>query len=225
MLACRNLPGDDGARCLLRLAEQFPEFLAHHGWHHAVFGLATRSVDIAQFLVTLAAQDAFAQCSPDRWLMTREFAQLIEAHPKVRAQVYELLADGPTNAGLLMLAEAVSEAPDTTGLMLLLRAETLMHRQFAGHRAVEHVATERIPSSNLSGAFEILPAPVADLRRALLPMCTDGSTDDAAARCLRAIDAVRDTYGLSDVEPRHPNLASGIRWPILNACSPDEELY
>lgn len=225
VLACQSLPGDDNAQCLLKLAEQFPEVLTHHRWHNAVFQLAMESADVAQRLVALASQGAFVKRNPDRWFTARGFAQLIEAHPQVRAQVYELLADGPTSEGLLMLAEAVSETPDTLGLMLLLKAETLMRRRFADYRAVEHVATERIPSSNLSGAFEILPAPVADLRRALLPMCTDGGTDDAAARCLRAIDAIRDTYGLSDLEPRHPHLASGIRWPILNIHCPHDELY
>lgn len=127
--------------------------------------------------------------------------------------------------GLVLLAKAISEAPDVPGLLLLVRAETLTRRHFVGHRAVEHVATERVPSRNWSGAFEILPTPVVGLRRELLAMCADGGPSDVAARCLRAIDAIRDTHGLPEIEPRHPDFASGICWPLLNERAPEEELY
>ena len=173
----------------------------------------------------LAAQGAFEQKGPDRWFIAREFAGLLEAHADVRAHAYGLLADGPATPGLVLLAEAVSEAPDAPGLLLLARAEMLTRRNFVGHRAVEHVATERVPSLDWLGAFEILPTPVAGLRRDLLAMCTDGGPSDVAARCLRAIDAIRDTHGLPEDEPRHPDFASGVRWPLLNAPAPDEELY
>lgn len=125
----------------------------------------------------------------------------------------------------MLLAEAVSEAPDMPGLLLLVRVEMLTRRNFAGHRAVEHVATERVPSRDWSGAFEILPTPVVELRRDLLAMCTDGGPSDVSARFLRTIDAIRDTHGLPEVEPRHPDFASGVSWPLLNARAPEEELY
>jgi hypothetical protein len=111
------------------------------------------------------------------------------------------------------------------GLLLLVRVEMLTRRNFAGHRAVEHVATERVPSRDWSGAFEILPTPVVELRRDLLAMCTDGGPSDVSARFLRTIDAIRDTHGLPEVEPRHPDFASGVSWPLLNARAPEEELY
>jgi hypothetical protein len=46
-------------------------------------------------------------------------------------------------------------------------------------------------------------------------MTTDGGPTDAAARCLRHIDELRDEYGMPDSEPRHPDLASAKPWPIL----------
>jgi hypothetical protein len=46
-------------------------------------------------------------------------------------------------------------------------------------------------------------------------MTTDGGPTDVAARCLNQIDKIRDEYGAPDSEPRHPDLASGKRWPIM----------
>ena len=223
--ACESLPGEEGALCLFKLAELLPAFYCDHGWHNTVFRLAADLPRVAHHLVDLAAQGAFGQKGADRWLIARQFGGLLDTHAHVRAHAYALLADGPTTEGLVLLAEAISEAPDMPGLLLLVRAEMLTRRQFAGHRTVEHVATERVPSRDWSGAFEILPTPVVGLRRDLLAMCTDGGPSDVAARCLRAIDAIRDTHGLPEVEPRHPGFASGVSWPLLNALAPEEELY
>ena len=44
---------------------------------------------------------------------------------------------------------------------------------------------------------------------------TDGGPADAAARWLRQIDAIRDEHGMPEIEPRHPDLASGKPWPIM----------
>ena len=225
VFACGGLAGEEGALCLLRLAELVPAFYSDHSWHRTMFLQASVSPNVAHQLVDLAAHGAFEQKQPDRWFIAREFAALLEAHPDVRSHAYALLADGPATEGLVLLAEAVSEAPDMHGLLLLVRAEMLMRRNFASHRAVEHVATERVPSRDWSGAFEVLPTPVVKLRRELLAMCTDGGPSDVAARCLREIDAIRDTHGLPEAEPRHPDFASGVRWPFVNARAPDEELY
>jgi hypothetical protein len=46
-------------------------------------------------------------------------------------------------------------------------------------------------------------------------MTTDGGTSDIAAPWLNQIDEIRDEYGLPEGEPRHPDLASGRPWPIL----------
>ena len=225
VFACGSLAGEEGALYLLRLAELVPAFYTYHSWHRTIFRQATDSPSVANQLVNLAAHGAFEQKEPDHWFIAREFAALLEAHADVRAHAYALLSDGPATQGLVLLAEAVSEAPDMPGLLLLVRAEMLTRRNFASHRAVEHVATERVPSRDWSGAFEILPTPVVRLRRDLLAMCTDGGPSDVAARCLRAIDAIRDTHGLPEAEPRHPDFASGVRWPLLNARAPEEELY
>ena len=43
--------------------------------------------------------------------------------------------------------------------------------------------------------------------------------DTAAAKlaeeCLIAIDEFRDDYGQAESEPRHPDIDSGIPWPLV----------
>jgi hypothetical protein len=38
-----------------------------------------------------------------------------------------------------------------------------------------------------------------------------------AVDCLRAIDEIRDDYGQVDSEPRHPDITTGVPWPILES--------
>ena len=225
VFACGSLPGDEGALCLFKLAELFPAFYGDHGWHNIIFRLAADSLAVAHRLIDLAVQGAFDEKGVDRWLTTRKLGALLEAHADVRAYAYELLSNGPTTEALTRLAGAVAEAPDMPGLLLLVRAEKLTRRRYADYRVIEHVATKRVPSQQWSGAFEILPAPVVELRRELLAMCEDGGASDVAARCLRTIDAIRDTHGMPDIEPRHPHLASGIRWPLLKTQTSEDDLY
>ncbi|WPN47500.1 hypothetical protein [Pseudomonas sp. P8_241] len=221
VFACGSLADEEGGCCLFRLAVLVPAFYGDHSWLRTIFRLATGALDIAHQLVDLAVQGAFEQKGLDHWFVAREIAGLLEAHADVRGRTYALLADGPATPGLVLLARAISEAPDMPGLLLLVRAEILTGRNFAGYRSVEHVATERVPSRDWSGAFEILPAPVAELRRDLLAMCTDGGPSDVPARYLREIDEIRDIHGLPEGEPRHPDFASGVSWPLLIAREPD----
>jgi hypothetical protein len=61
--------------------------------------------------------------------------------------------------------------------------------------------------------------PVGGLRQRLFALTTDGGPVDAAARWLRQIDAIRDEHGMPEIEPRHPDLASGKPWPIMQPDS------
>jgi hypothetical protein len=146
------------------------------------------------------------------------------AHPKLRSHVFGLLKDGPTSLGLTLLAQAFAESPDTEGLLLLIRFETEQKRPLVGRHTIEEVITERVPSEDWKGAYDVVPVPVVELRKRLLGMTTTGGADDTAARCLNFIDKIRDQYGAPESEPRHPDLASGRPWPIITP-DPDEATH
>jgi len=206
-------PGDDAEEVLFQFAEADPKLYASYEWRETVLRRGTSSA--ARRFVDLAATGAFEGGGTDRGHMARQLGGLLVEHPELRAHVYRLLRDGATTPGLVLLAQAVAEAPDADGLLLLVKIETEDKRFFISWRAIENVVTEHRPSENWKGAYEVVPVPAVELRRNLLAMTTDGGPTDVAARCLEQIDKIRDEYGTPDSEPRHPDLASGKRWPII----------
>jgi len=206
-------PGDDAENVLFQLAEADPKLYASHAWRDAAIRRGTLSA--ARRFVDLAANGAFEGKGTDHWHMAHQLSGLIGEHPELRTHVYQLLKDGATTPGLALLAQAVAEAPDADGLLLLIKIEIEYKRSFISWRTIENVVTEHVPSENWKGAYNVVPVPAVELRRQLLAMTTDGGPTDAAARCLNQIDKIRDDYGTPDSEPRHPDLASGKRWPVM----------
>ncbi|MNV61638.1 hypothetical protein D3C71_1541540 [compost metagenome] len=162
----------------------------------------------------MTARGAFDQTTGD-WHLAQELGSLIAAHPNLRSHVNRLLKDSPITPGLEMLARAVAEHPDEDGLLLLSRFEKELKRTFVTRRTIDRLVTEDVPIDSWSGAYNVVPVPAGRLRQTLLSLTTDGSSADAAARWLRQIDWIRDEHGIPEGEPRHPDLASGKPWPIL----------
>ena len=136
-------------------------------------------------------------------------------HPDLRSHVYHVLRGGPTTTGLAILACAIAEAPDEDGLLLLVRFEQKSRQAFVTWHTIDRLVTEHVPASDWAGAFNVVPFPASSLRQKLLALTTDGGSADAAARWLRQIDSIRDEHGMPEAEPRHPDLASGKPWPIM----------
>jgi hypothetical protein len=97
----------------------------------------------------------------------------------------------------------------------LVDVDSKQQRSTLNWRTIEAVVTEHVPVENWSNAYNVVPVPATELRQALLARTVDGGPADAAARCLTAIDTIRDERGIPVSEPRHPNLASGKPWPIM----------
>ncbi|AKZ26586.1 hypothetical protein ACH51_09715 [Ralstonia solanacearum] len=197
---------------LFKLAEEDPRFYLNDRWRTAALRFGTPSS--ARQIVELAAGGAFDGIGND-WHLPQELGSLIAAHPDLRSRVYNLLKDGPTTPGLAMLAHAVAEAPDDDGALLLIKFEQELKRPFATWHTIERVVTEHVPASDWAGAYNVVPVPADSLRKKLLALTTDGGPADAAARWLRQIDWIRDEHGMPETEPRHPDLASGKPWPIM----------
>ena len=206
-------PSAGAEETLFDLAEQDPRFYKNHQWRAAALKLGT--VSSAHRLIELTANGAFNARSVDGWRASRELGALIEKFPEVRRQVYGLLKDGAPSPALALLARAVSENPDDEGILLLVDIESKQKRPMLNWRTIEAVVTEHVPAENWSNTYNVVPVPVAELRQALLARTVDGGPADAAARCLTAIDLIRDERGVPSSEPRHPDLSSGRPWPIM----------
>jgi len=207
-------PHDGGEEVLFKLAEGDPRFYQNYQWRATALKLGTASAALR--LIDLTLNGRFAGESFDGAGWSRELAKLIAEFPEVRRYVYDLLKDGVSSQSLSQLSRAVAENPDTEGVLLLVDFENNKEKQSVlGWHTIENVVTEHVPVENWSGAYDVVPIPAIDLRQKLLLMTTDGGPEDAAARCLKIIDAIRDEHGVPLSETRHPDLASGKPWPIL----------
>lgn len=219
--ALGDAPSDEAEEVLFRLAEEDPRLYLNYHWRATALRFGTPSS--ARRIVDLTVIGTFDGATDD-WHLAQELGSLIATYPDLRAYVYcDLLKDGPTTRGLAMLVRAIAENPDEDGLLLLVRFEKELKLGFLGGRTIEQVVTEHVPAEHWAGAYNIVPVPAGDLRQKLFALTTDGGPADVAARCLRLIDQCRDDYGMPEAEPRHPDLASGKPWPIMQAAIDAEE--
>jgi hypothetical protein len=88
-------------------------------------------------------------------------------------------------------------------------------------KAAHAVAVHEVPVAEGSNTFNIYPASVGAVRKALFELL-EGTPQEAglATRCLIAIDYQRDEYGIAANDPRHPNVMSGKPWPPEAAPTP-----
>ena len=225
--ALRHVHSDDAEDTVFALAEADPELYDDTAWLNSVVQRGTLSS--AKRLIDLAAEGAFSgkDGMGGHEIYTR-LARLIGEHPELRAHVYGLLGSASSLPGKKLLAQAVAENPDEEGFLILIELEMEQKNGFAAWPHVERVVSERVFSDGEEGSYNLRPVPANTVRRKLLAMTSDGAPNDIAALYLNRIDEIRDQLGVSDFEPRHPDLLSGKEWPILAAtrdASKEEPAY
>lgn len=208
-----DAPSAEAEAVLFKLAEEDPRFYSNERWRRTALRFGTPSS--ARRIVDLTVSGTFEGQSGDEWQLSRELGHLIGIYPDLRSYVNNLLKDRPITRGLTRLVRAVAESPDEDGLLLLVGIEKELKRAVVTQRAIERLVTEHVPVNDWEGAYNVMPVPADSLRQKLLALTTDGGPADVAARTLRQIDWIRDERGMPESEPRHPDLASGKPWPIM----------
>lgn len=212
-------PSDTAEQVLLELARQDARFLEDHDWFAALEKRGTLSS--LRILLDLVCQDAAKgeHGAPDTWTFGRRLAGGIKSHPEFRTDLYARLAADMSPHARAIVEYAVAEAPDETGVMLLIGTHASDGRAFDGllGSVIEHLIVEERPSSDWVGAYEQISTPVPSLRRRLFEMSRASASHEAklAAACLVHIDELRDRHGIASGEPRHPDIESGLPWPLL----------
>lgn len=204
--------GGDAEQVLFKLAEADSRLYASYIWRDAI--MYQTSVAAALNLVHLVAQGVFAK-ERDSWQIAQKLGALMTEFPELRGEVYELLKHGISGSGPALLARAVAEGPDIEGFLLLVKLDIAHTSSLVSWRTLESLVTDRRPSENWKGAYEVVPVAAVEIRQKLLALTTDAGAADVAARYLTQIDKIRDQFGTPDAEPRHPDLASGRSWPIM----------
>lgn len=212
--ALRFAPSADAENVIFQLAEIYPRLYKYYVWRDTVVELGTLSS--ATRFVNLVAQGTFnCEDGMDQWHMRTRLANLIKEHSELRIHVYDLLKKAPSSQGTTYLAQAVAETPDEDGFFLLIQMEIEHKRSYISWSTIENLIIKRVPVENWESAYNVLPVPANQLRRKLLAMTTDGGPTDTAAQYLNQVDEMRDHYDIPELEPRHPDLASGKAWPII----------
>ena len=207
-------PGEDAETALFELAEGVPELCANRTWCDAFQRRGTLSA--AERLVDLIIRGTVQPSRDfDHWNMSELVAKLMDDHPGLRRHVYRILNELPHSSPTALLARAVAETPDDDGFLLLLQLELAHGNSYITWQTTGRVMTKRVPIPDSLHSYTVVPVPAVELRRRLLVLTSDADLGDAAARYLTIFDEIRDECGAPESEPRHPDLASGLPWPLL----------
>jgi hypothetical protein len=152
----------------------------------------------------------------DAWHVGRQLAEYVQRFPELKPELkkrYETVGNGP---GRRMLEYFFAEAASQDDLIAMVKKYAVNNQAYDGEmaRAIEAVAVNEVPVSEGSNAYNIYPAPVGELRKALFELLSASPTEATVARsCLIAIDQLRDKHGIAADDTRHPDVMSGRPWP------------
>jgi len=219
--ALRYAPGPEVEQALADIARRTPELIAQEDWLRAL--LERHKPSAIQTLLDLV-RDAPAiegDRETDHWRVTQTLSNIVERNAELRRELLRRLDDPEHVRAHDLIERLLAAAPDRQALLAIVERYGQTGRAFDSTlgRAVEEMAHERRAEPEWSpGVYEIAAIPATELRRDLLRRVGEGGAAGiVAAGCLRYLDEWHDRHGTSQAEPRHPDLASGIRWPILPA--------
>ncbi|UWU70562.1 NACHT domain-containing NTPase [Bradyrhizobium sp. NC92] len=203
---------------LLALARRDPRFLARHDWAQAVIKVGTEKS--GQTLLELLCDGELGNAGGvDSFHLSRQLAHLGREYPVLKQDMlrsYEGLNAGRAKS---ILKSALVELADARVIRALLQGYAADHRPYDGGlaNAVRNAALKRRPVKDLSAdAYEEFSVSLAELRRDLFKLAlANGPQSRLAEACLVEIEELRDEHGRIDDEPRHPDISSGQRWPVI----------
>jgi hypothetical protein len=152
----------------------------------------------------------------DAWHAGRQLAEFAQRFPELKPELkkrYETVGNGP---GRGMLEHFFGEAASDDDLIAMVRKYAANNQSYDGQMAsaVEAVAIDKVPVAEGSNTYNIYPAPVGDLRKALFDLLSAAPTEAAVAKkCLETVDRLRDEYGIAANDARHPDVMSERPWP------------
>lgn len=216
LLALGYVPGQEAENVLVQMALKEPKLLGEHEWLVALVRWGTTSS--ARLLLDFICEGAFSGPRKlDSWTIAETLASTMRANSEVREVVYQRYENDSACRAKSVLEHSIAEVADTNGILVMVRKYAEQGKSFDGilHMAIRHAAVRERPSAAWQGSHELSPVPLPKLRQRLLLMVReDGAVAKLAEKCLVAIDEFRDEYGQAETEPRHPDIDSGLPWPM-----------
>lgn len=219
-------PSAEAETVLDELGKRDERVLSEHQWLAALTNRNTLSA--ARVLLNLICNASFAESRGrgDHLYLGRQLSALMASNDQFRQDVYERFSSLGVGPAKSILERAVAGVADTEGVLLLTRDGAARNKPFrstALYTALKNVLVGQTPIGSF-GMQELYSLPASKLRKRLFDMVVNGSSQEArlASECLRAIDEMRDDYGDVESEPRHPDIATGVPWPLLGRVMVDE---
>lgn len=212
-------PDAQAEQLLGELVETDPRFYGEYSWLQAVVSRGTASS--AKMLLRLICTGKLTGKKKegiDEWTLTRYLAGMVRDHPEIQTDLIRCYENQSAETNRSLVARTIAELAHPDALLALVRGYARDGRAFDGtlHHSVEKVAIRRDPVDGEDGnTYELHSVDITDLRKKLFAMIKDNPAEASVAEaCLTAIDELRDEYGRTPSEPRHPDIESGRPWPL-----------
>jgi hypothetical protein len=212
-------PSQEAEVVLYELGKRDERFLQEHDWVRALADRNTLSASRYLLDSICTASSTGRRGRIDHYDLSRRLAELMVRDHQFRQDIYERLPALDDGSARSVLESAIAEAPDFNGIVLLVHQSAEMNQPFRStvlYKALRNVLIGET-SIGSSGRQRSHSLPAPGLRKDLFAMIMSGNDTEKrlAVDCLRAIDEIRDDYGQVDSEPRHPDITTGVPWPIL----------
>jgi hypothetical protein len=213
----RYSPSEDAEKTLLALAEAFPDLEKNGDWLKAMHDQLTETSYRFFYEILWDPNKAQHYTNHTRWSrdpFVNIIEKIIRGNPKLKQDFIEKLETPLAHHLGAIIGLIVQRFDDddeiTQASLMLLRNGGLMPY------GIEDYVTHRKPVDENNNMFNIVPSSAVEIRKRLLDMSVnDPERNEAASRVLAAIDELRNEHGRPEDEPRHPDLDSGIPWPLV----------
>lgn len=214
-------PHPEALNVLKQLAEVDSRFLSEHEWVHALIKMKTLDAARAFFELTQARRFSTNASQMNVVDMGRDLSYLISEFAELRQEVYQAYKGSEPTPSKALIERAIEETPDAEGILILIRecaSDGRSIRNTPIYPALRNNIIGERASHHWIGASELYSIPANELRKAIFELFSTGCKNEAqlAKECLVAFDEIRDEYGVAELEPRHPDIETGVPWPFVD---------
>lgn len=214
--ALGHSPNTDALLTLQALAKRDPQIKNQYGWLNAHFEIDTEAS--AYTLLDLLAVDNFLEdkSNLNMWKLKNKLATLATRYPSLRNKMllrYETTTDLKIKTAI---ENVLIELADPSVLLALIQNITENPQSYVNKfsEAIRKIAIGQRQLINWPDAFEQFSVPLPELRKKLFEMLSTNDAKSVVAKaCLITIEKIRDEYGRTTDEERHPDIRSGCPWP------------
>ncbi|MFY9836771.1 MAG: hypothetical protein WAK55_09925 [Xanthobacteraceae bacterium] len=211
-------PHEVALAVLLELADRDARMMADHDWLQAIIDIG--SEESARSLITLICDGRLTNVpGAGTFRLVNHLAHFAQQFPAIKNEMLRRYGQMRAGRPKSIIEAALVELADTTTALALIQGYAVDGRGYDGglSHAVRKVALGQRPIEGwVEGAYEEFSVSLASFRQQLFALAVgDGPEAALAERCLTSIEKLRDEHGRVADEPRHPDISSGRRWPLL----------